>query len=278
MPSPDISTPTDPNPLAVVTGASSGIGLSLARQFVDHGFDVVVAAEDDGIHAAAAELAHSGRSVDPVQVDLSTPEGVEDLATHVANLGRPVDAAAINAGVGVGGRFVDTELEDDLRLVDLNVRSTVHLTKLLVRPMAQRGHGRVLVTASIAATAPGPFHATYAASKAFVHSFAEGIRYELKDTGVSVTSLMPGPTDTDFFDRADMNDTKVGQGSKDDPDEVAKDGFDALMSGKASVVAGSFSNRLQAEVSTHLPDTVAAAAQSRMTAPGSGGDDDDETA
>jgi uncharacterized protein len=278
MPSPDISTPTDPKPLAVVTGASSGIGLSLARQFVDHGFDVVVAAEDDGIHAAAAELAHSGRSVDPVQVDLSTPEGVEDLATHVANLGRPVDAAAINAGVGVGGRFVDTELEDDLRLVDLNVRSTVHLTKLLVRPMAQRGHGRVLVTASIAATAPGPFHATYAASKAFVHSFAEGIRYELKDTGVSVTSLMPGPTDTDFFDRADMNDTKVGQGSKDDPDEVAKDGFDALMSGKASVVAGSFSNRLQAEVSTHLPDTVAAAAQSRMTAPGSGGDDDDETA
>jgi uncharacterized protein len=278
MPSPDISTPTDPNPLAVVTGASSGIGLSLARQFVDHGFDVVVAAEDDGIHAAAAELAHSGRSVDPVQADLSTPEGVEDLATHVANFGRPVDAAAINAGVGVGGRFVDTELEDDLRLVDLNVRSTVHLTKLLVRPMAQRGHGRVLVTASIAATAPGPFHATYAASKAFVHSFAEGIRYELKDTGVSVTSLMPGPTDTDFFDRADMNDTKVGQGSKDDPDEVAKDGFDALMSGKASVVAGSFSNRLQAEVSTHLPDTVAAAAQSRMTAPGSGGDDDDETA
>jgi short-subunit dehydrogenase len=278
MPSPDISTPTDPNPLAVVTGASSGIGLSLARQFLDHGFDVVVAAEDDGIHAAAVELAHSGRSVDPVQADLSTPEGVEDLAAHVANLGRPVDAAAINAGVGVGGRFVDTELEDDLRLVDLNVRSTVHLTKLLVRPMAQRGHGRVLVTASIAATAPGPFHATYAASKAFVHSFAEGIRYELKDTGVSVTSLMPGPTDTDFFDRADMNDTKVGQGSKDDPDEVAKDGFDALMSGKASVVAGSFSNRLQAEVSTHLPDTVAAAAQSRMTAPGSGGDDDDETA
>jgi short-subunit dehydrogenase len=274
MTSQDIPTPSDPNPLAVVTGASSGIGLSLARQFLDHGFDVVVAAEDDGIHAAAAELAGSGRSVDPVQADLSTPEGVEGLAAHVADLGRPVEAAAINAGVGVGGRFVDTELEDDLRLVDLNVRSTVHLTKLLVRPMVQRGQGRVLVTASIAATAPGPFHATYAASKAFVHSFAEGIRYELKDTGVSVTSLMPGPTDTDFFDRADMNDTKVGQGSKDDPDEVAKDGFDALMSGRASVVAGSFSNRVQAEVSTHLPDTVAAAAQSRMTAPGSGHDDD----
>ena len=170
--------------------------------------------------------------------------------------------------------FVDTALEDDLRLVDLNVRSTVHLANCWCGPMVRRGQGRVLVTASIAATAPGPFHATYAASKAFVHSFAEGIRYELKDTGVSVTSLMPGPTDTDFFDRADMNDTKVGQGSKDDPDEVAKDGFDALMSGRASVVAGSFSNRVQAEVSTHLPDTAAAAAQSRMTAPGSGGDDE----
>jgi short-subunit dehydrogenase len=139
--------------------------------------------------------------------------------------------------------------------------------------MVARGHGRVLVTASIAATAPGPYHATYAASKAFVHSFAEGIRYELKDSGVTVTSLMPGPTDTDFFERAGMTETKVGAGSKDDPDDVARDGYDALMAGKASVVAGSFTNRLQAEVSTHLPDTVAAAAQSRMTAPGSASSD-----
>jgi short-subunit dehydrogenase len=266
----DVPSSSDPNPLAVVTGASSGIGLSLARQFVDHGFDVVVAAENDGIHDAATDLARSGVEVEAVQADLATPEGVETLATRVANLGRPVEAAAINAGVGVGGAFVDTELEDDLWLVDLNVRSTVHLTKLLVRPMVARGKGRVLITASIAATAPGPYHATYAASKAFVHSFAEGIRHELKDSGVSVTSLMPGPTETEFFDRADMNDTKVGQASKDDPDEVAKDGYEALMSGKASVVASSFSNRLQAEVSTHLPDTAAAATQSRMTAPGSG--------
>jgi uncharacterized protein len=257
-------------PLAVVTGASSGIGLSLARQFVDHGFDVVVTAEDDGIHTAAESLARSGRDVDPLQADLSTPVGVEAVAARLSSLGRPVEAAALNAGVGVGGPFVDTALEDDLRLVDLNVRSTVHLAKLLLPPMVTRGRGRLLVTASIAATAPGPYHATYAASKAFVHSFAEGIRYELKDSGVTVTSLMPGPTETPFFDRAGMNDTKVAQGSKDDPDEVARDGYDALMAGKASVVAGSLTNRLQAEVSTHLPDTVAAAAQSRMTAPGSG--------
>jgi len=254
-------------PFAAVTGASSGIGLALARQFVQHGFDVVVAAENDDIHEAAAELGLLGGVAHPVQVDLSTPEGVEQLVDSVEQWGRPVDVAALNAGVGVGGAFVDTPLEEDLRVVDLNVRSTVHLAKLLLRPMVERRRGRLLVTASIAATAPGPYHATYAASKAFVHSFAEGIRHELKDTGVSVTSLMPGPTETRFFERAGMTDTKVGQGSKDDPDEVARDGYEALMAGKASVVAGSFSNRVQAEVSTHLPDTIAAAAQSRMTAP-----------
>jgi len=265
---------SDHRPLAVVTGASSGIGLALARQFVKHGHDVVVAAEDDGIQVAAEELGSlgigTGGSAQPVQVDLATPEGVEGLAARVQGIGRPVAAAALNAGIGVGGPFAESPLEDDLRLVDLNVRSTVHLAKLLVRPMVQRRRGRLLITASIAATAPGPFHATYAASKAFVHSFAEGIRHELKDSGVTVTSLMPGPTDTNFFVRARMTDTKVARGSKDDADEVAKDGYDALMAGKASVVAGSLANRLQAEVSTHLPDTVAAAAQARMTAPGSG--------
>jgi len=269
MTTPEQVPTSDPSPVAVVTGASSGIGLGLARQFAQHGFDVVVAAEDDHIHTVAEELARGGRDVRPVQVDLATAAGVEKLATTLSTLGRPVDAAALNAGVGVGGAFVETDLDDDLRLIDLNVRSTVHLAKLVLRPMVDRGQGRLLVTASVAATAPGPWHATYAASKAFVHSFAEGIRHELKGTGVTVTSLMPGPTDTEFFERAGMTDTKVGQGSKDDPDEVARDGFEALMAGRASVVAGSFSNRLQAEISTHLPDTVAAAAMSRMTAPGS---------
>src|SRR4051794_26726184 len=254
-------------PLAVVTGASTGIGRALAQEFVDHGFDVVIAAEEPEIHAAAAELAASGRTVVPVQVDLGTAAGVEELHRTARDQGRTATAVALNAGIGVNGRFDQTPVEADLQLVDLNVRSTVHLAKLFTRDMTAHGEGRILITSSIAAVAPGPYHTTYAASKAFVHSFAEGIREELKDTGVSVTSLMPGPTETEFFSRADMEDTKVGQASKDDAEEVARDGYEAMMAGKASVVAGSFKNKLQAELGTHLPDALAAPILARMTKP-----------
>jgi len=255
------------SPLAVVTGASTGIGRALAREFVDHGFDVVIAAEEPEIHEAATWLADAGRKVVPVQADLACAAGVETLYRRVVETGRP-SAAALNAGVGVNGRFDQTPLEDELNLVDLNVRSTVHLAKLLVRDMVADGGGRLLVTSSIAAVAPGPYHATYAASKAFVHSFAEGIREELKHTGVTVTSLMPGPTHTEFFARADMGDTKIGQmDDKDDAQEVAHDGFEALMAGKSSVVAGSFRNRIQAELGTHLPDALATPLLARMTKP-----------
>jgi short-subunit dehydrogenase len=258
-------------PLAVVTGASSGIGLSLARGFANRGYDVVMAAEDDELASAAEELTAASSQQVVVRADLSLPEGVESLHEQVSQLGRPVDVVALNAGIGVGGRFWETSLEDDLRLVDLNVRSTVHLAKLVVRDMVARGSGRVLVTASIAAKAPGPYHATYAASKAFVHSFAEGIRHELADTGVTVTSLMPGPTDTEFFERADMEDTKIGStSSKDDPDGVAEDGIEALLAGKDHVVAGSVKNKVMAAASSASPDRAAAASMGQMTKPGSG--------
>lgn len=262
-----METATETAPLALVTGASSGIGLSLARDLAGRGYDLVVAAEDDELHAAAEELGASGRDVVAVQADLTNPEGVDLLYAEATGTGRPVDVLVLNAGVGVGGRFWETDLTDDLRLVDLNVRSTVHLAKLVVRDMVARGQGRVLVTASIAAKAPGPYHATYAASKAFVHSFAEGIRVELKDTGVTVTSLMPGPTDTEFFARADMEDTAVGSGRKDDPDDVAKDGVEALLAGKDHVVAGAFRNRAMAAGSTVSPDKAAAAGMGQMAKP-----------
>ena len=261
---------TSTSPLAVVTGASTGIGRSLAHQFADHGFDLVIAADEPMVAHTAVELGRAGRSVTAEQVDLAGAEGVKALYQAIQQLGRPVDAAALNVGIGTSGAFHETELDDELRVVDVNVRSTVHLAKLLLEDMVDRGEGRLLFTASIAAKAPGPYYATYAASKAFVHSFAQAIRYELRDTGVTVTSLMPGPTDTAFFDRADMEDTRVASMSKDDPDEVARDGFEALMAGKDHVVGGSVVNKVGAAGSRAVPDQVAAAAQAKLTKPGTG--------
>src|SRR5215212_5782180 len=255
----------DSRPLAVVTGASSGIGRELAKQFAAHGFDLIVAAEDDQLSAAAQELRGMG-----VQVDLATPDGVEALGAAMTATGRPVDAIALNAGIGVSGPFAESDLADELRTVDLNVRSTVHLAKHAVRDMVARGEGRILITSSIASTMPGPFQSVYNASKSFVQSFALALRNELKDTDVTVTSLMPGPTETEFFERADMLDTKVGSGSKDDPADVARDGFAALMAGDERVVPGSPSTKLQGKGSRVLPDRVKAAAHRRMAEPGSG--------
>jgi short-subunit dehydrogenase len=257
-------------PLAVVTGASSGIGLELARQFADNGFDLIVAAEDAAIGDAAAEL---DTAAEAVRVDLATHEGVERLYEQIRMDGRPVAAIALNAGVGAGGAFAtDTSLEDELSIVDLNVRSTVHLAKYVVRDMAARGTGRILFTSSIASTMPGPYQAVYNASKSFVHSLALALRAELADTGVTVTSLMPGPTDTDFFARAGMEDTKLGQARKDDPADVARQGFEALMAGRDKVVAGSPKNKLQTAAAQVIPDRATAALQGSMVKPGSGKD------
>jgi short-subunit dehydrogenase len=253
----------------LVTGASSGIGYALADVFAEEGYDLVIAAEDANIGDAAATLRQHGAAAEPVQADLSTPRGVESL--HAALGGRVPDAVAINAGVGVSGDFTrDNELEDELRLVDLNVRSTVHLAKRILPGMVARGDGKVLFTSSIAARMPGPYQATYAASKAFIASFGEAVRYELRDTGVTVTVLMPGPTDTDFFDRAGAKNTKLGaMDNKDDPREVARDGFDALMGGKDRVVAGSAKNKAQAAAGKVMPETAAAKMHGKISEPGS---------
>jgi uncharacterized protein len=255
-------------PLALVTGASSGIGRELAREFAEHGFDLIIAAEDDDIQRVADELSN-GAQVEAVRVDLASGEGVEGLYGKVKAGGRPLDAAAINAGIGAGGAFVDTDLNDELKLIDLNVRSTVHLAKYVVRDMVQGGEGRILFTSSIASTMPGAFQAAYNASKSFVQSFALALRHELKDSGVTVTSLMPGPTDTEFFERADMLDTKVGAGDKDDPADVARDGFEALMNGDERVVSASLSTKLQGRASRLMPDSAKAAMHRRMAEPGS---------
>lgn len=260
-------TTENPRPLALVTGASSGIGLELARRLAVEGHDLVVAARsarlDDAVRALEAEGAH----VDAVRADLATRAGNEAVVAAVAD--RPLAIAAINAGIGSGGRFLETDLDHELELVDLNVRSTLHLAKHVARAMAARGTGRILFTSSISATHPDPYEAAYGASKTFVQSFALALRHELADAGVSVTALMPGPTGTAFFQRAGMDDTKIGASdAKDDPAEVAALAYDGLMAGDAKVIPGA-ANRAISAAARVLPDRVKAAAHARLAEPDS---------
>jgi|SRR3954471_313089 len=263
---------TDGRPLALVTGASSGIGLELARQFAANGYDVLITAEDAELAAAEASLKGGDAQVTAVRANLASYDGVEQLWAAVTAAGRPLDAVALNAGVGVNGDFTrDIPLEADLNLIALNVGAVVHLAKRVLPGMVERGAGKVLITSSVAATMPGPYYATYAASKAFLQSFAQAIRHELKDTGVTVTALQPGPTETEFFDRAGMQDTKVGDSGKDSAAEVAKEGFEALMAGKDHVVAGSAKNKAQVAAARVLPEKAQAKTHAAQTKPGSGG-------
>ena len=257
--------PMTNKPLAVVTGASSGIGLELARELARRGFDLLVAAQQERIRSTATSL---GADVRAVQADLASYEGNEALvaATHEAG---PVKALVINAGVGVGGPFLgDSTLNDHLNVVALNVASAVHLAKRIIPGMVQHGGGHVLFTASVAGTMPGPNEAVYAASKAFVLSFAEALRQELKDTSVTVTALLPGPTDTEFFERAGLQDSKIGSGPKDDAADVAREGIEAMLAGKDRVVAGSVKNKLQTAAAKVLPDQVTGAMHGSMADPG----------
>ena len=233
--------------VAVVTGASSGIGRELARVLEANGFEVIGVSSRD--------------------FDLATPEGVQALYTSVD---RPVDVLAINAGISVGGDFATGDLDDHLRLVDLNVRGVVHLAKLFAADMVARGSGRILFTSSIVATMPGPFQASYNASKSFIQSFALGLRDELADSGVTVTVLMPGPTDTGIFARAGQLDTLLGMNvPKADPAHVAQQAFDGLMAGRERVVGGPWPVRLIAAGGRLLPDAVKAQLNRFVTRPGS---------
>ncbi|HVK75836.1 MAG TPA: SDR family NAD(P)-dependent oxidoreductase [Kofleriaceae bacterium] len=253
--------------LAVITGASSGIGFQLARQCVEHDFDVIVCAEDPGIEHAAAQLAALGGVAQPVRADLSTRDGVEALWRVIEAGHRPVDALLLNAGVGLGGAFIDNPLDDELAMIALNCNHMVHLAKRVLPGMIARGQGRVLITGSVVSTTPNPYQAIYGATKAFVMSFGEALRYELKDTGVTVTVLQPGATDTPFFERAGLLDTKVGQSRKDDPAMVARNGFNAMMAGKASVLGGSLRSKVEGWMNEVLPETVKAARTGQISKP-----------
>lgn len=253
-------------PLAIVTGASTGIGYELARCCAQKGFDLLIAADETEIEAAAADLRGIGIGVESVVADLATREGVDAL--YAAIRGRPVDALLANAGRGLGKGFLDQDFDEIRRVVDTNVTGTLDLVQRVGRDMRKRGAGRILITGSIAGFMPGSFQAVYSGTKAFLNSFSFALRNELGDTGVTVTCLMPGATETEFFERADMMDTKVGTDEKDDPADVAEAGFAAMMRGDGDVVTG-WKNKLQTTIANLLPSGMLAEQHRRMAEPGS---------
>jgi len=246
---------SDSRPLAVVTGASSGIGYELAKCCARDGFDLLIAADESAIETAAADLRALGVRVDAVEADLATIEGVDKLCA--ATQGRPVAALLANAGRGLGRGFLDQDFAQVRRVVDTNITGTIYLLQKVGRDMRERREGRILITGSIAGFMPGTFQAVYNGTKAFLDSFSFALRHELKDTGVTVTCLMPGATETDFFERADMMDTKIGSTKKDDAADVAATGFKAMMQGQGDVVSG-WQNKLQSAIALVTPsDTLA---------------------
>jgi short-subunit dehydrogenase len=256
----------DKRPLAIVTGASSGIGFELAKCCVDEGFDLLIAADEPAIKTAAAKLKRDGCMIETVEADLATRKGVDALIA--AAKGRPVDALLANAGRGLGKGFLDQEFDEAQRVVDTNISGTIYLVHEIGRQMRMRGEGRILITGSIAGFTPGTFQAVYNGTKAFLDSFAVAIRHELQDTGVTVTCLMPGATDTEFFERADLMDTKIGQEKKMPADEVAREGFKAMMKGDESIITG-WKNKMQVAMTGVTPAGRLAEQHRKETEPGS---------
>ncbi|HEY1983896.1 MAG TPA: SDR family NAD(P)-dependent oxidoreductase [Terracidiphilus sp.] len=255
--------------LAVVTGASSGIGYELAVELAKRGYDLVVASAGERLTPAAERLRSFGRRVTEASVDLATTEGVEELWAQVESLGEPVEVACINAGVGLGGLFQESDLEEELNMVNLNCASTIHLSKYVVKQMTGRNAGRILFTSSIAGEMVAPREAVYAATKAFVLSFAHSLRYELKDTDITVTALQPGPTDTDFFHRAGMDNTQVGSEGKSEssPEDVARQGIEALFEGKDHVYAASLKTKIEGKLANSVPGNMKGAMHEKMARP-----------
>jgi len=253
-------------PFAIVTGASSGIGFELAKCCAAGGFDLLVAADEPQIQDAATKLRAAGATVKAVEVDLSTLQGVDEL--YGAAEGRPIAALLANAGRGLGHAFLDQNFDEAKLVVDTNVTGTIYLIQKVGREMRSRGEGRILITGSIAGFMPGTYQAVYNGTKAFLDSFSFALGAELKGSGVSVTCLMPGATETDFFERADMLDTKVGAGKKMAADQVAKLGYEAMMKGETEVITG-WQNKLRVAISQLLPGTAGAEMHRKMAEPGS---------
>lgn len=255
---------------AVVTGASTGIGFELASIAAEQGYDLLVIANEPLIDAAAADFRTHDVSVESVEADLSTFDGVDRLLDAVA--GRPIDVLCANAGAGHGGDFLSQDAQVWRHSVDTNITGTLYLLQQVLKRMVARQEGKILVTGSIAGYIPGPFNAVYNATKAFIDNFTDALRNELKDEeGITLTTLMPGATETEFFARADMLDTEVGAAEKDDAGKVARDGWKALMAGEATIVSG-WKNKAQVAVSGVVPPAILAGMHRKMAEPGGAND------
>lgn len=255
-------------PLAIITGASNGIGYQLGLQLAQHGHDLVATGRSGKIFEAAEDFKRYGVDVVPVQADLSQYEEVERFWKESSALGRPIAVAVINAGIGIGGApFWGTELDEELKLIDVNVTSVVHLAKRIVTHMQANHSGRILFTSSISATQPTPYETVYGPSRAFVFSFAESLREELRTEGVSVTALLPGATDSDFHARAGMGNTNIGRMKKNDRVLVARQGYEAMMKGKDHVVGGDWATKRAGFFNRFLTETYKAARQGRAAKP-----------
>lgn len=245
---------------ALITGATSGIGLELARLFANEGYSLIISARNETeLLNVCGELESEDVTVIPIAKDLFDREQAFALYAEVKQRGIEVDVLVNNAGQGVYGEFEKTDIDRELRIIDLNISSLVILTKCFLVDMTARNSGKILNLASIASKSPGPWQSVYHGTKAFVLSFTEAIREELKDTEITITALMPGVTDTDFFNKADMLESKAVQDEDNmaDPARVARDGFEALMAGKDKVVSG-IKNKLQMAIGAIMPDSMVA--------------------
>ena len=252
--------------LAVVTGASSGIGLELARLAAKDGYDLIVAADTPFVEAGPA-LREFGVDVEELEVDLATKQGVSQLLDRIGE--RRVDVLVANAGHGLGHGFLEQSPDEWQHIIDTNVTGTLLLIQPVVTKMVERGEGRVLITGSIAGHLAGAFQAVYNGSKAFIDSFAAALNEEIKDSGVTITCLKPGATETAFFHRAELDDTKAGQAKKDDPADVAKTGWQAMKKGEPAVIYG-IKNKLQVAAADVMTDAATAKIHRSQMEPGSG--------
>jgi short-subunit dehydrogenase len=254
---------------ALITGATSGIGYELAKLFAKDQYNLIIVARNrQELEKTSNELkSQYGIEVVTMEKDLSIKEKPFEVYNEVRSLGIEIEVLVNNAGQGQYGAFIHTDINRELEIIQLNIGAYVVLTKCFLQDMVNRKKGKILNVASIASKLPGPLQAVYHGTKAFVHSFNEAIHAEIKDSGVTLTSLLPGATDTDFFHKAEMENSKIVQeGNLADPAEVARDGYKALMDGKDMVVSG-LKNKFQVGIGNIMPDSMVAENMLKQQAP-----------